>query len=374
MNNSQIQSDSQQRGNSGDILIDANEISLTDRSFINSGTGILGKDVEGDGGNIEIKTNKLFLANISSIEAFTRGTGNAGNLSIQAGEEIFLDGGSAITSDVREGGNGDGGSIFLNTPLLKLNSASRLSTSNFAEGSGEAGNINVGAGSIQMKDGSIVAISSSGRGGNVILDLDNTLSLNNNSSISTQAEQAGDGGNININSDFIIAFADGNNDIIANALSGNGGRIEISTQGLFGIESQEELTLGNDISASSEFGLDGVVEINTLEIDPTPRLTELPTAFIASKPLQGCQASREEDSSSFINTGRGGLPPNPYESLDNSNMFVDVRLPSKWTESNVSKETEPIVEADKWVINKNGNIELVADNNLDTTIWKCGDL
>ena len=200
------------------------------------------------------------------------------------------------------------------------------------------------------------------------------LTLRDNSSISTQALENANGGNINIDSGFVIAVPGGNSDIIANALSGNGGRIEISTQGLLGIESQEELTLGNDISASSEFGLDGVVEINTLEIDPTPRLTELPTAFIASKPLQGCQASREEDSSSFINTGRGGLPPNPYESLDNSNMFVDVRLPSKWTESNVSKETEPIVEADKWVVNKNGNIELVADNNLDTTIWKCGDL
>ena len=59
----------------------------------------------------------------------------------------------------------------------------------------------------------------------------------------------------------------------------------------------------------------------------------MPTTFAVPKPLQGCQASREKNSSSFINTGRGGLPPNPYESLDNSNMFVDVQLPSKWTES-----------------------------------------
>ena len=157
---------------------------------------------------------------------------------------------------------------------------------------------------------------------------------------------------------------------------GNGGRVEIDTQALFGTEFRSEATSSSDITASSEFGLDGVVEISTLDIDPTQVLTELPTAFAIPQPLQGCQANREPNNSSFINTGRGGLPPNPYESLNNSNVFNDVQLPSQWTEKSVvdpsalSPEQE-LVEANTWIVNQKGNIELVS--NTSNNIRLCGD-
>ncbi len=82
-----------------------------------------------------------------------------------------------------------------------------------------------------------------------------------------------------------------------------------------------------------------------------------------------CEIDNGEDgeTSSFINIGRGGLPPNPYEPLDsNDDIFVDVQLPTEWREKNTenssvsSQVTEPIVEANTLIINEKGNVELVA--------------
>ena len=374
-------------GNGGILNLTTPELILENGASISADTFSLG-----EGGNANINVERLVVREGSEIRAGSllgvdpldnqRGAG--GTININASDFVKVDGtgninGTSVRSSILTlaESNGNAGNLFLTTGNLNISNGGEINAS--AIGTGSAGNIEVNASAIDLTDGSIIASINRGEGGNITLEIADNLTLRDNSSISTQALENADGGNINIDSGFVIAVPGSNSDIIANALSGNGGRIEISTQGLFGIESQEELTQGNDISASSEFGLDGVVEINTLEIDPTQGLTELPTAFVIPKPLQGCQAGREEDSSSFINTGRGGLPPNPYESLGNINTFVDVQLPSKWTESSITNtsasiKTEPIVEADKWVVNKNGNVELVANNDLDTTVWECGDL
>jgi large exoprotein involved in heme utilization and adhesion len=60
-----------------------------------------------------------------------------------------------------------------------------------------------------------------------------------------------------------------NSDIAANAFSGNGGIVTINAQGIFGIQPREQPTVQSDITASSTGGgINGVVDINTLEIDP----------------------------------------------------------------------------------------------------------
>ena len=106
-----------------------------------------------------------------------------------------------------------------------------------------------------------------------------------------------------------------NNDIIATAEQGNGGKLNITTNAIFGLESRSKETLLNDITASSEFGLDGDVQIRVLDVDPARSLTELPKKIINASRLitKSCLAGDEENE--FVLTGIGGLPANPNESL-----------------------------------------------------------
>ncbi len=358
---SQILSDTQRIGNSGNIAINANEVSLTEGSFIISGVGILGEEVEGDAGNIEIDTGKLFLDNISSIVAETNGAGNAGDVIIQANEYIILDDGSAITSDLDEGGSGTAGNINLTTPLLNLKNGSRLSTSTFEQGEGTAGSINVNAaeqidisdgsriqaitgndssgGNINVKtkalnlfnDGEISTLTEGlGNAGNIELQIVEDITLEQDSFISARAFQSADGGNLTINSRFITAFpSNGNgNDIIAIAEQGNGGNITINAESLFGI-SEGVAVAGNgtnDIDASSQFNLDGNVTIDTPDINPIQGATELPSNIVVPEQTtaQACQANRElAAKNGFTIKGKGGVPPAPDLAMDSQNIYIN---------------------------------------------------
>jgi len=361
MNNfSQIQVDTQSSGNAGNILINANNISLTERSFMNSGTGILGEGVEGNAGKIEINTNELFLAD-SFIEAFTRGNGNAGDIVIQANDKITLDDGGAITSDVRDGGLGTGGNIVLTTASVSLSNGSRLSTSTFEQGVGEAGSINVNASEqIDITDGgSIKAVTENdssggninfntktlnlsnrgqifasseggGNAGNINLQVSENIVLKGISNISTTASGEGNGGNLDMNARFIVAFPNGGNgnDITTNAQQGNGGNITINAESLLGftIGKAIEENRTNDIDASSVFSLDGDVTINTPDTNTVQGATELPTNVVESEETtqQACGSSREIASkNSFSIDGKGGITAEPGFPLDSFNIIVN---------------------------------------------------
>ena len=206
--------------------------------------------------------------------------------------------------------------------------------------------------------------------------------LRNNSSINTEAKSTGNGGNININSPIIAGFE--NSDIIANAVEGNGGNINITTQGIFGLEFREQLTEESDITASSQFGVNGTVAINNISIDPSSGLTELPVEL--KDPSQqistGCSTNSE---STFVATGRGGIPQNPNERVGLNPTWSDVRDLSVFRkrDNNTVENTQisqisnkpAIVEATGFIRNNQGEIELVALENSPLTnlqIAECG--
>ncbi|NJL09221.1 MAG: S-layer family protein [Calothrix sp. SM1_7_51] len=82
--------------------------------------------------------------------------------------------------------------------------------------------------------------------------------------------------------------------------------------------------------------------------------------------------------SSFVITGRGGLPPSPNAVLENEAVWEDLRLnpvleqqalttnknPQENTFVNKSKDT--LVEAQGWIINSQGQVELVASSTHPT--------
>ena len=401
-------------GQQGAGIID---IKATDAvSFIGEGANFLSSGAysrileggAGQGGSINITTGTLSVTNGAVITTSTAGQGNAGGINIDAHSVILKGVGPDLAdrglfSAVKEGASGQGGNIKVNTDSLfatdgALIAASTLGNGNGGSiqvhasenvtikdkaeisvsslGSGVAGNIKATADSIFLTDqGAITAETQSTNGGNIMLGMQKLLLLRHSSQISTTAgtEQAGgNGGKIIINAPdgFIIAVPRENSDIRANAYKGKGGNVQITASGIYGTQFRPQDTLLSDITASSTFGVNGTVQINTPDVDPSRGLVNLPVQPIDTKVSQVCQPSVGKNQSSFIITGRGGLPPNPREPLSSDAVQVDWVTLNPKTENrsrpSVTKNPTPatpaqIVQATGWKRNAKGEVVLTAD-------------
>ena len=212
--------------------------------------------------------------------------------------------------------------------------------------------------------------------------------MDNDSVISTSVlDSTGGGGNILIdNSGFIIGK--NHSAIRADAIFGPGGNIQINAQGIF-------FDFDSEITASTRFGTDGIVEINLTESDEKlgtvyfPDRLSTPNAVIVSS----CPVP---ESNTFTVTGSGGLPENPSSYLRGRTVWQDTRrlssntanfegIKSETTSLQSAQEQQntrvnPIVESQGWIINQRGKVELVAANTqgISPTAWSqninCGDL
>ncbi|AFY56423.1 filamentous hemagglutinin family N-terminal domain protein [Rivularia sp. PCC 7116] len=349
---------------------------------------------EGDfGGAIAIETDRLRVRDGGTVTVFTEGNGNAGRLQINAKDYIEVYGKvnalttnniftSKISGEATTGSTGNGGSVKLNSDKFIVRDGGKISVDNQGEKVG--GDIEIYGGSLTLDNGGkISAETRSNTGGNINLNLQDLLLLRNGSQISTTAgnEQfGGDGGNIKINAPLIVAVPKENSDISANAFMGNGGEVNIKAQGIFGIEFQKRPTSQSDITASSKFGVRGTVNINTPELDPTSGLIELPLDVVdASQQISNaCTPRSRQFENRFVVMGRGGLPMSPTEPLQDTNtLSAWVKLkPQSQTAAlrkisnldNNSRKNEitkrnQIIEATGWIVDKNGNIEFVAQAN-----------
>ncbi|HEY9612768.1 hypothetical protein, partial [Allocoleopsis sp.] len=163
------------RGNGSDVVIDSRgNITLPENGTIqtNSGTG--------NAGNVTLIANGSFFMNPGSqIQAVTFGQGNAGNVTIKVGDAVINSGiGTVIYTNVQPGSVGN------------------------------AGDINIQAGSLSLIDGAqLQAIGGQGNAGNVIINVRDDVLISGadssgqyNSSIYTSIGEGatGNGGNIEI--------------------------------------------------------------------------------------------------------------------------------------------------------------------------------
>jgi large exoprotein involved in heme utilization and adhesion len=332
-------------GNSGKVDLESKNGIFLNNSGITSYVELSSR---GNAGEIRINTSNLKLENGSLITTQSLGIGNAGQITINAQESFVIDGAgktvdfsddieslknfrSGVLSSIEEMAIGQGGDIDISTNSLQIMNQGQLNVR--TNGVGNAGNINIQANSIGLTNGGLInaaaeanapgeggiisARSSQEQGGNVEINLNGILQLRNQSQISASAGTqlaGGDGGNILINAQFLVANPFENSDITANAFTGQGGNINIYTQGIFGLEVREQDTPFSDITASSEFGLQGNITLDSLGIDPTRSLTILPQSLVTPELIQGCQ--KGEAKASFYDLGRGGIPTNPSDWFD----------------------------------------------------------
>ncbi|MBD2511679.1 filamentous hemagglutinin N-terminal domain-containing protein [Nostoc muscorum FACHB-395] len=206
----------------------------------------------GSAGNLRIETGRLIIKDGGAIATTTFGqNSNAGNVSIQA-DSISVDNGS-ILSGVAGGAKGDSGSIDLQTRLLSITGGGVIQTQTLGEG--KAGNINVnatqqvnlfgiGSGLRSSSGGSnnqLGTISSNiGQGGNINLTT-NSLSIIDGATLDAQTQTNSTGGNITINANSLSAI-NGGKILTSTSSSGEAGDIALnipeieisgSTSGLF---------------------------------------------------------------------------------------------------------------------------------------------
>ncbi|UCJ11271.1 MAG: filamentous hemagglutinin N-terminal domain-containing protein [Phormidium sp. PBR-2020] len=356
------------QGNAGTIRVEArDDVSLFNGYLLTSTT----PTGQGDAGNVTVIANSLNVLNGSQLNSSAFGEGNAGTVTVEVHDEVIFSGAnpnglvSGALSTVEETGQGNAGGVNLIAGTVELREGTRLSSSNNTTSNANdftAGDVFVQADRLHLSDRADISANTGGRGGNIQLNTGTTI-LRRGSTIQTNAEGDFPGGNIIIDTDALVALE--NSDITANALNAAGGRVIINSQGIFGTEFRDELTPQSDITATSELGAEfsGSVELNTPEVDTATGLVDLsanPIDVAALLDTDPCTLGRESE---FYVTGRGGLPPNPDGSLATETTWVDWRsLEDNPSETALSRHEEmaPLVEAQGWHINGEGSVVLSA--------------
>jgi filamentous hemagglutinin family protein len=381
-------------GSAGTITVTTDRFQLADGAVVKASTANAF-----NAGSITINANTFEATNGGQVVGSTEGSGDAGNITLNIADRIALSGSdptfadrlarfgedivdnqeaeSGIFASTTANSTGNGGSIFIDPTTVIIQDGAQIAVN--SQGTGEGGDIKLLADSLTLdNDASISAETASTDGGNIDLQVQDLLLLRNDSRISTTAGTAGAGGNggdIDINSQFIIAVPLEDSNIEANAFEGSGGNIDITTQGIFGIEFRESQTPLSDITASSEFGVAGNVQIDAPDTDPSRRIVNLPTLTVEAEVVQACTPS-DGQQSEFIITGRGGLPPSAIEAMDTDAVGIDwVTLnPQQSTESEVretsvapeaqenaqSPNEKRIIEAQGLVVGSDGKVILTA--------------
>ncbi len=359
-------------GNAGNLSIKAQDIELQGASLA-APTGIfaaVNPGATGQGGQLTIDTQQLRVLSGAQIAADTLGSGNARSLSITAQNVELAGSAPQGRSGIFAGaitGTGAGGDIFLKSDRLTIRDGATISASNFSSrdqslpGQGAAGDVNIQTRSINLDNGSINASTAIGGKGNIEVR-SQTLTLLNQSLISTNSQGTEPGGNIVLNANFLVGYR--NSDITANAINARGGRVTVNANRIFGITPQDRLTPESDITASSELGVEfnGVVQVNMLDVDPTRGLVKLLDG-ITNADQRIATSCGQAKGNQFVVTGRGGLPEDASQPFRGGSVWEDLRTPT--TGTRVVDQAVPqiagIPEAQGWIVRSDGQVELVAD-------------
>jgi filamentous hemagglutinin family protein len=207
---SALQSSTFSQGNAGNIDVQvANQIRLNNAFIVSN---VQSADAVGNGGDVTVKSGSIIAQNGSQINAFTRGQGNAGNVTLQARDEISFEGisddgdRSASLSTVELGGTGKSGNLTIDTQRLTIRDGALVSASTSDQGS--AGNLTIRATNLvevlgTSPDGILSRLAAdvnedaTGNGGNLTIDT-KSLVVRDGAQVSVSTRGAGNAGNLTI--------------------------------------------------------------------------------------------------------------------------------------------------------------------------------
>jgi filamentous hemagglutinin family protein len=150
-------------GNGGNVILnirDAVSLDGTDLTgrFPSAIFSSVWNDAIGQGGDIQITTGSLSITNSAKLDTSVFGTGDGGNVIINARDTVILDGitrgfkyGSAIFSTLEETGRGSAGDIRISTGSLSVLNGATIQS--LTQNQGNAGNIFIDARNSVIIDG-----------------------------------------------------------------------------------------------------------------------------------------------------------------------------------------------------------------------------
>ena len=286
----EVKSDSKSDGGSGTLILDGRDsLEIGPESEVTSVT-----EGSGPGGSVNLKGDRVEIVGglvATDTRSENEGAGDAGRIEVRANEFNILDGGRM--SSVSEG-RGDAGKIELFLEEFILKEGGKVSVESAFTNGGDV--LVYSNGNIWMDRGGLIA-SAGGNGGSILFR--GTASIYLRDSL-LSAEAGIDGGNIELRTP--LKFVSQRSVLVANAIHGNGGNISVSTEGyLSSLESQ--------VSASSEFGLEGSIVIDTPQTDVGSGLIVLPDGLmdINANIAERCSLRLSSNVSSFFIRGAGGL-------------------------------------------------------------------
>lgn len=247
--NNLIMSDTLAAGQAGHVTITADEVNLGGSLAISSGSMGIGK-----GGTVSLQLQRGILRQGSTVSSSSFSSGDSGNIAVTVADTFTLD--EAI-----------------------------ISTGSFSKqpGAGSAGEIQIQAKNLLLKDSLINNSTYQASGGNVVTLVSNRLYLEKSLVSTAVAGGVGNGGNIMVaqpqmvilNYSGVSAFSD----------AGRGGNIDVAAT---------ELIYSSDsvIDASSRLGIDGEISVDSPNDSINYDVFALPTEFLnaESQFLLSCRA------------------------------------------------------------------------------------
>ncbi len=276
-------------GLSGNMTVNAANVELIDGGFLTVGT--IG---DADAGRLVVNAERVLIAGrdpLANGEAGLRATTISPAGSAGRGGEIEIRGARSI--DLRSGGE------------IRATSS----------GPGDAGTIRIsGARRLTLSDGAAIRTSAAAsQGGDISIETTDWVVLQSGSEITTRVETGSrSGGNIALGT-RVLALE--NAQIDADADEGPGGNVDIDAQLLVRAGSVPGTPgMVSSITATSNVGIDGVVEISTPEADLIGGLAPLAEEGLVADPLRAspCDVTDSRSRRShLIIADPDGLPPGP---------------------------------------------------------------
>jgi filamentous hemagglutinin family protein len=346
-------------GRGGDLQVTAGQVEISGADPLGNRSSGFTTSVEstgvGNGGDFSLLVDRLLIDQGGEIATRTDGLGNAGDLLIQANEEISLRGrfsnsqqNNQLNSRLTASSNSSraAGTLRISAPRIRLRDRATISVS--GESTGAAGNLEVQGGSIGLDNSQLSAETAAGDRGNITIN-GGALTLRRGSAVTTNATADATGGTITLDTDVTVLAEQ--SAIVAQAVRGEGGNIAINTQGLFS-------TPGTQIDASSDLGIDGIVRIDTPDIDPSQQLVQLPDQVLDASRLiaNSCLVPSGRQQGTFVITGTGGLPTLPTNPL--RSPFATYSIPPHSDSESNAPDTSSIVEPTGFYPLENGQIAL----------------
>jgi filamentous hemagglutinin family protein len=293
----------------------------------------------GKPGVIRIQAPRVTVADQSRVESINASGNDPGRILITAPDALAVS-----DSAIRADGGIFPGVVSLSggdVSLTRSNVTSVVAqvTDEFAPQTLPFG-VNIAASNLRIEGGAITARSDSAApAGSITIDVENSLRMSGGAEITTTSG-SGAGGDLTLNigklleaidsevSTSVLGGAGGGGNILiemgddsgvaimilersqltAQAVQGRGGNMTITT-GLF-VASGDPQTI---VSASSELGISGEVQIDAPDASIVGTLAALPAVFLDAAELirEGCAARRPGNAASLFVRGRGGLPAQP---------------------------------------------------------------